>query len=173
MGKFKKVGSRLAESRFEKHLHACIVASHVVNRARNACCSQSPTWSGWFKVAADALQTCPGLLEIESQLKRAVRGKGAASEPQCTTKAGIQRLSLMCKIKKFCQCGKKRRRGVLEKMAHQTPSKKPATTTPHTFGNVPQKWSNKIKNPNKLQNALPENCSKTVDKRNSLSHVAS
>ena len=30
--------SRLAKSRFEKNLHACIVASHVVCRARDACC---------------------------------------------------------------------------------------------------------------------------------------
>ena len=40
---FKRVGSRLAISRFEKHLHACNVASHVVNRARDACCPQSLT----------------------------------------------------------------------------------------------------------------------------------
>ena len=40
------------------------------------------------------------------------------------------------------------------------------------FRNVPQKWSNKIKIPNELQNALPENCSGTVDKRNLLSHAA-
>ena len=57
---------------------------------------------------------------------------------------------------------KKRRRGVLEKMAHQTLSKKPAITTPHTL-NVPQEWSNKINFPNELQNTLPEklqqNCS--------------
>ena len=46
--KFMRVGSRLAKSRFEKHLHASIVASHVVNRARDACCPQSLTWSGWF-----------------------------------------------------------------------------------------------------------------------------
>ena len=39
----------------------------------------------------DALQTCLGRLEIH--------GKTNASEPQCTTKAGIQRLSLTCKIK--------------------------------------------------------------------------
>ena len=30
---------------------------------------------------------------------------------------------------------------------------------------------NKIQIPNELRNALPENCSKTVDKRNSLSHA--
>ena len=41
--KFKRVGSRLAKSRFEKHLHTRIVASHVVNRARDACCPQSLT----------------------------------------------------------------------------------------------------------------------------------
>ena len=41
--KFKKAGSRLAKTRFKKHLHACIVASHVVNRARDACCPQSLT----------------------------------------------------------------------------------------------------------------------------------
>ena len=41
--KFMRVGSRLAKSRFEKHLHACTVASHVVNRARDACCPQSLT----------------------------------------------------------------------------------------------------------------------------------
>ena len=41
--KFMRVGSRLAKSRFEKLLHACIVASHVVNRARDACCPQSLT----------------------------------------------------------------------------------------------------------------------------------
>ena len=35
--KFMRVGSGPAKSRFEKHLHACIVASHVVNRARDAC----------------------------------------------------------------------------------------------------------------------------------------
>ena len=62
---------------------------------------------------------------------------------------------------------KKRRRGVLEKMTHQTLSKKPAITTPHTHGNVPQKWSNKIKKPNEFQNALPRNCTRTVDKRSS------
>ena len=44
-----------------------------------------------------------------------------------------------CKIKKKKhQSGKQRRRGVLEKMAHQRLSKKPAITTAHTFGNVPQ-----------------------------------
>ena len=41
--KFKRVGSRLARSRFEKNLHVCIVVSHVVNRARDACCPQSLT----------------------------------------------------------------------------------------------------------------------------------
>ena len=41
--KIKRVGSQLAKSRFEKHVHACIVVSHVVNRARDACCSQSLT----------------------------------------------------------------------------------------------------------------------------------
>ena len=40
----------------------CIVASHVVNRARDACCPESLTCSGWFKVAADALLTCLGRL---------------------------------------------------------------------------------------------------------------
>ena len=35
--------SQLAKSRFEKHFHACIVASHVVNRARDAYCPQSPS----------------------------------------------------------------------------------------------------------------------------------
>ena len=88
------------------------------------------------------LQTCLGPLEIQRQKRRAVHGQGAASEPPCTTKAGIQRLSLRCKIKNTIRV-KKRRRGVLEKMAHQTLSKKPAITTPHTFGNVPQKCSNK------------------------------
>ena len=41
--KFKRVTSLLAKSRFEKHLHASIVASHVVNRGRDACCPQSLT----------------------------------------------------------------------------------------------------------------------------------
>ena len=95
-----RASSRLVKSRFEKHLHASIVASHVVNRARDACCSQSLTGSGWFKVASDALQTCLGRHEIhQSQLRRAVHGRGDASKPQRTTKAGIQRLPLMCKIK--------------------------------------------------------------------------
>ena len=57
------------------------------------------TWSEWFMFAADALQACLGRLDIEIQLRRAVRWKAAASEPQCTTCAGIQRLSSMCKIK--------------------------------------------------------------------------
>ena len=39
-------------------------------------------------------------LEIQCQLRRAVHWKGAASEPQCTIKVGMQRLSLMCKIQK-------------------------------------------------------------------------
>ena len=43
MAKFMRVGSRLAKSRFEKHLHASIVASHVVNRAQDASCPQSLT----------------------------------------------------------------------------------------------------------------------------------
>ena len=84
-------GGRLAKSRFEKHLHACTVASHVVNRARDACFPQSLTRSRWFKVAADVLQTCLGRVEIEGQLRCAVHGKSDASEPQCTTKACIQR----------------------------------------------------------------------------------
>ena len=47
---------------------------------------------------------------------------------------------------KYCQSEKKkRRRGILEKMAHQTLSKKPAMITPHTFGNVAQKWFNQKK----------------------------
>ena len=41
--KLEGVGSRLSKSRFEEQLHACIVASHVVNRAREACCPQSQT----------------------------------------------------------------------------------------------------------------------------------
>ena len=41
--KFKRVGPRLAKSRFGKHVHACSVASHVVSRARDACCPQSLT----------------------------------------------------------------------------------------------------------------------------------
>ena len=40
---------------------------------------------------------CLGWLAIKSQLRRAVRGKSDVSEPQCATKVGIQRLSLMCK----------------------------------------------------------------------------
>ena len=64
-------------------------------------------------------------LRPQSQLRRAVHGKSDASEPQCTTKAGIQRLSLMCKIKILSKW-KKRRRAVLEKMTRQTLSTKPA-----------------------------------------------
>ena len=41
--KFMRVSSRLAKSRFEKHLDACIVPSHVVNGVRDACCPQSLT----------------------------------------------------------------------------------------------------------------------------------
>ena len=110
------------------------------------------------KVTADALQTCLGRLEIQRQLRRAVHGKSDASEPQCTIQNTVK--------------VNKRRRGVLEKMTHQTLSKKPAITTRHTHGNVHQKWSNKIKNPIEFPNALPGNCTKTVDKRNSLSHAA-
>ena len=61
-----------------------------------------------------------GRLEIQSQSRRAAHGKGAASEPQCTTKAGIQRFSLMCKIKNTKQMGKTAKCGVLEKMALKT-----------------------------------------------------
>ena len=128
-----RVGSRLAKSRFEKHLHACIVANHVVlSTVANL-------------IWVDALQTCLGRLEIQSQLRCAVRGKGATSEPQCTTKAGIQRLSLMCKIQKYCQSGKNAGVEFSRKWHPKLGPKMPAITTPHTFGNVLQKWSNKIK----------------------------
>ena len=40
---FRVVGSRLAKSRLKKHLHARSVASHIVNRARDACCPRSLT----------------------------------------------------------------------------------------------------------------------------------
>ena len=57
--------------------------------------------------------------------------------------------------------GTRRDRGVLEKLAHQTLSKKPAITTPHTFGNVPQKWSSKKKpkrTPKRPSWKLQQNC---------------
>ena len=79
---------------------------------------------GGFKVAAAALQTCLGRLEIESQLRRAVHGKSYASEPQCTTKAGIQRLPLMCKNQKYYQSGKNGGVEFLRQMAHQTLSRR-------------------------------------------------
>ena len=81
-------------------------------------------------VAADALQTSLGRFEIQSQSRRAVHGKSDASEPQGTTKAGIQRLSLMCKPRILSKW-KKRRRGVFEKMAHQTLSKKASNHNPY------------------------------------------
>ena len=84
---------------------------------------------------------------------------------QCA-KAGIQRLSVMRKIKNTIKVEKRRTREVLEKRAHKTLFKKPAITTPHTFGQSPSKNAPTIrKNPKELQNALPENCSKIFDKR--------
>ena len=146
--KFMKVGSRLAKSRFEKHLHAYIAASHL----------------GWFKVGADALQTCLGQLEIQSQLRRAVHGKSDAPEPQCTTKAGIQRSSLMCKIKNTVKV-EKRKRGVLEKMAHQTLSKKPPITTTHTLG---KRASKMVQQDKKIHTSsrtpFPKNAAKLLTK---------
>ena len=64
----------------------------------------------------------------------------------------------MCKNQKCCQNGK----NASVSMTHQTLSKNPAITTPHSFGNVPQKWSNKEKKLNELQDALPEHCSKLL-----------
>ena len=71
-----------------------------------------------------------------------------------TTKAGIQRLSLIHTLKNTVKV-EKRKRGVVEKMAYQTLSKKPAITTPHTFGNVPQKWSNKKKKKKQTKSKTP------------------
>ena len=89
-------------------------------------------------MAADALQTCLGRLEIQSQLRRAVHGKGDASEPQCTTKTGIQRSSLMCKIKNSVQVEKTQ---VGSSRENDTPNsvQKTSNHNPHTFGDVPQK----------------------------------
>ena len=81
-----------AKCHFEKHLHACM---HCCQPRR-----QSRSRAVW-----DVLQTCLGRIEIQSQLRRAVRGTSDASEPQCTTKAGIQRLSLMCKTKNTVNAG--------------------------------------------------------------------
>ena len=66
------------------------------------------------KVTADALWTCLGRLEIQRQLRRAVHGKVTPPNRNAPSKI----------LSKW----KKRRRGVLEKMTHQTLSKKPAIT---------------------------------------------
>ena len=71
--------------------------------------------------------------------------KGAPSEPECTTKAGVQRLSLLCKIENTINVEKKHRRGVLEKMAHKTMSNKPVIAARHTSGTARQNCSNNSK----------------------------
>ena len=94
-----------------------------------------------------------------------MRGKSDASEPQCTTKAGIKRLTLMCNIKNTVKVAKTQAWSSPE---NGTPNsvQKSQQPQPHIpLETCLKNWSNKMKIPSDLQNALPENCSKTVDKK--------
>ena len=85
--------------------------------------------------------------------------------------------SCICKSKNTFKW-KSRKRGVLYRENGTQNSVQKASNHKQTsnLSHIPSETCLKIaptmKIPNKLLNALPENCSKTVDERNSLSHLA-
>ena len=113
-----------------------------------------------------------GLVGLRFKVSRDVRCTGKATPPnRNATPKLVSNVSLMCKITNIVKAEKNASVEFSRKWLTKL-SKKPAITTPHTYGNVPRKWSNKEKNPNELQNDLPVFCSRTAEKRNSLSHAA-
>ena len=93
-----------------------------------------------------------------------MHGKSDASEPQCTTKADFQRLSLMCKIKNAVRVEKTQAWSSRE---NDTPNsvQQASNHNPTYLWKRASKMVQQDKKSNELQNALPENCSETVDKR--------
>ena len=105
------------------------------------------------KVTADALQTCLGRLEIQRQLRRAVHGKSDASEPQCTIQNTV----------------KAEKTQAWSSRENDTPDtvQKASNHNPTYPWKRASKMVQQDKKPNEFQNALPGNCTKTVDKRSS------